>query len=104
MNESRLRRIVKDSIRRTLNEAYDAYEHGDEMEEIKEELEEAYDNYIAAIKRLQQFRYKVDGEAERGYDMYNTYAGKYGDQAKFRAEQSLREAWKLVYEDDEEDY
>jgi hypothetical protein len=71
------------------------------MQEIKDELEEAYDNYIAAIRRLQKFRYDVDDEAAHGYDMYNSYAGKYGDEAISLAQRSINRAWRLVYEDED---
>ena len=78
---------------------YDPYENGDEYEEISDRLYDAYQEYISAIRALQEFHFRMDDSAS---DMYNSYAGKYGDEAIKLAQSSYNRASQLYLSDDEE--
>lgn len=99
LTESDLHKIIKKSVNRVLNEKYDPYENGDEYEEITDRLYDAYQEYISAIRALQKFHFRMDDSTS---DMYNSYAGKYGDEAIQLAQRSYNKASQLYFSDEEE--
>ena len=74
LTEGDLHRIIKESVNRVLNEG-NYYEY----EEIIDVLNEKFDELKRAIYELQEWYLN---NVEHGSDMYNSYAGKYGDEAK----------------------
>ena len=99
LTENDIRKIVKGSVSRIINEAYDPYENQDEYEEIVERLDSAYDEYVSAMRELQKFHFNMDDSAP---DMYNSYAGKYGEEAIEIARRSYNAISKLFFDSDEE--
>ena len=79
LKESDLNRIVKDSVNNIIKEAYDPYEDRGVYEDLLDDLESAYNDYLDAINKIQQFVFEHDDNAN---DMYNSLAGKYGEEAK----------------------
>jgi hypothetical protein len=86
-------------IKKSMIEAYDPYSEGDQYNELVDNLSDAYDSYISAMNAIQKFVFEHDDNAP---DMYNSYAGKYGDEAKRLAQQSYSRISKLFYNDEEE--
>ena len=86
---------------KAIKEPYDPDKHGDEYDDIIDNLLEAYENYIRAIESLQIFVFEHDVCAP---DLYNSAAGKYGDEAKYLASQSYNRLSRLFYSEDEEEY
>ena len=99
LTENDIRKIVKSSVSRIINEAYNPDENQDEYEEIVERLKSAYDEYVSAMRELQKFNFSMDDSAP---DMYNSYAGKYGDEAIEIAKSSYNAISKLFFDSDEE--
>ena len=97
LRESDLNRIVKKSVNKIIKEAYDPYEDGDEYEELIVNLKDAYNDYFHAIQKIQDFVFKHDDTAT---DMYNSAAGKYGDEAKDLLGRSYNRISQLFYEEE----
>ncbi len=83
INEAQLRAIVKESVNKVLKESESA---DVEYQDILTTLGSSYDEYSNAIRDLQKW-YLIN--VEGGKDMYNSYAGKYGDEAIALLRQSL---------------
>lgn len=96
LKESNLHRIVKESVNNIIKEAYDPYEDGDVYEDLLDNLDSAYNDYLDAIKKIQLFVFEHDDTAN---DMYNSRAGKYGDEAKNLLGQSYNRISQLFYKD-----
>lgn len=101
ISESKLKQIVAESVRKVLNESvkYNG-DNLEEYEEIIEIIDDSYGHLCDGIQRLQKW-YLIN--VEGGKDMYNSYAGKYGDESL----SMLRDAYNrlgsmLDVEDDDE--
>lgn len=94
LKESDLNRIVKESVNNIIKEAYDPYEDGGVYEELLDDLDSAYNNYLDAIKKIQQFVFEHDDTAN---DMDNSLAGKCGEEAKNLLVQSYDRISQLLY-------
>lgn len=85
LTESDLHSIIQESVKNILKESSYKGDNYYEYEEIMEQLESSCDEYENAISNLQKW-YLTN--IEKGSDMYNSYAGKYGDEAKYLLSQS----------------
>lgn len=94
LKESDLNRIVKESVNNIIKEAYDPYEDHGVYEDLLDDLDSAYNNYLDAIKKIQQFVFEHDDTAN---DMDNSLAGKYGEEAKNLLVQSYDRISQLFY-------
>lgn len=94
LKESDLNRIVKDSVNNIIKEAFDPYEDRGVYEDLLADLEFAYNDYLDAINKIQQFVFEHDDTAN---DMDNSLAGKYGEEAKNLLVQSYDRISKLFY-------
>lgn len=94
LKESDLNRIVKESVNNIIKEAYDPYEDRGVYEDLLDDLDSAYNNYLDAIKKIQQFVFEHDDTAN---DMDNSLAGKYGEEAKNLLVQSYDRISQLFY-------
>lgn len=94
LKESDLNRIVKESVNNIIKEAYDPYEDGGVYGDLLDGLESAYNDYLDAINKIQQFFFEHDDTAN---DMDNSLAGKYGEEAKNLLVQSYDRISKLFY-------
>lgn len=94
LKESDLNRIVKESVNNIIKEAYDPYEDGGVYGDLLDDLESAYNDYLDAINKIQQFFFEHDDTAN---DMDNSLAGKYGEEAKNLLVQSYDRISKLFY-------
>lgn len=94
LKESDLNRIVKESVNNIIKEAYDPYEDGGVYGDLLDDLDSAYNNYLDAIKKIQQFVFEHDDTAN---DMDNSLAGKYGEEAKNLLVQSYDRISQLLY-------
>ena len=54
LKESDLNSIVKDSVNNIIKEAYDPYEDRGVYEDLLDDLESAYNDYLDAINKIQQ--------------------------------------------------
>jgi hypothetical protein len=99
LNESQLRKIIKESVNKALNESLSDYDgdNYEEYEEIIERLNDSYDEYQNAISELQSWYLK---NIEQSDDMYNSYAGKYGDEAKNLLQQSYNRLGNMLKDED----
>ena len=98
LTESDLHKIVKESVKRTLKESSYIGDEYYQYEEIMERLNSSYDEYETAISELQQW-YLTN--VEKGSNMYNSYAGKYGDEAKHLLAQSYKRLGSMVEVEEE---
>lgn len=55
LKESDLNRIVKDSVNNIIKEAFDPYEDRGAYEDLLDDLDSAYNDYLDAINKFQQF-------------------------------------------------
>lgn len=94
LKESDLNRIVKESVNNIIKEAYDPYKDGGVYGDLLDDLESAYNDYLDAINKIQQFFFEHDDTAN---DMDNSLAGKYGEEAKNLLVQSYDRISKLLY-------
>lgn len=94
LKESDLNRIVKESVNNIIKEAYDPYKDGGVYGDLLDDLESAYNDYLDAINKIQQFFFEHDDTAN---DMDNSLAGKYGEEAKNLLVQSYDRISKLFY-------
>ena len=94
LKESDLNRIVKESVNNIIKEAYDPYKDGGVYGDLLDDLESAYNDYLDAINKIQQFFVEHDDTAN---DMDNSLAGKYGEEAKNLLVQSYDRISKLFY-------
>ena len=94
LKESDLNRIVKESVNNIIKEAYDPYEDGGVYGDLLDDLESAYNDYLDAINKIQQFFFEHDDTAN---DMDNSLAEKYGEDAKNLLVQSYDRISKLFY-------
>lgn len=94
LKESDLNRIVKESVNNIIKEAYDQYKDGGVYGDLLDDLESAYNDYLDAINKIQQFFFEHDDTAN---DMDNSLAGKYGEEAKNLLVQSYDRISKLFY-------
>ena len=94
LKESDLNRIVKESVNNIIKESYDPYEDGGVYGDLLDDLESAYNDYLDAINKIQQFFFEHDDTAN---DMDNSLAGKYGEEAKNLLVQSYDRISKLFY-------
>lgn len=94
LKESDLNRIVKESVNNIIKEAFDPYKDGGVYGDLLDDLESAYNNYLDAINKIQQFFLEHDDTAN---DMDNSLAGKYGEEAKNLLVQSYDRISKLFY-------
>lgn len=94
LKESDLNRIVKESVNNIIKEAFDPYEDRGVYEDLLDDLESAYNDYLDAINKIQQFVFEHDDTAN---DMDNSLAGKYGEEAKNLLVQSYDRISKLFY-------
>ena len=94
LKESDLNRIVKESVNNIIKEAYDPYEDGGVYGDLLDDLESAYNDYLDAINKIQQFFFEHDDTAN---DMDNSLAGKYGEESKNLLVQSYDRISKLFY-------
>lgn len=94
LKESDLNRIVKESVNNIIKEAYDPYKDGGVYGDLLDDLESAYNDYLDAINKIQQFFFEHDDTAN---DMDNSLAGKYGEEAKNLFVQSYDRISKLFY-------
>ena len=79
LSENDLHIIIKESVNKILNESSYSGENYDEYEELIDILNEQFDGIIDTISQLQTwYLNNVEGHG----DMYNSYAGKYGSEAK----------------------
>lgn len=92
LKESDLNRIVKESVNNIIKEAFDPYKDGGVYGDLLDDLESAYNDYLDAINKIQQFFFKHDDTAN---DMDNSLAGKYGEEAKNLLVQSYDRISKL---------
>ena len=84
LTESQLQRMIKESVKHALNEShlnevaetYDYYEHQELIDAVEKRASELRD----AISKLAN--YYFDNVETNAQDMYNSYAGKYSDEAK----------------------
>ena len=94
-----LHRIIKESVNNVIKESSYAGDKYYEYEEIIENLESSYKEYSNAIRDLQEWYLN---NIEGGKDMYNSYAGKYGDEAIALLRQSFNRLGSML--EVEEDY
>ena len=94
LKESDLNRIVKESVNNIIKEAYDPYKDGGVYGDLLDDLESAYNDYLDAINKIQQFFFEHDDTAN---DMDNSLAGKCGEEAKNLLVQSYDRISKLFY-------
>lgn len=94
LKESDLNRIVKESVNNIIKEAFDPYEDRGVYEDLLDDLESAYNDYLDAINKIQQFVFEHDDTAN---DMDNSLAGKYGEESKNLLVQSYDRISKLFY-------
>ena len=94
LKESDLNRIVKESVNNIIKEAYDPYKDGGVYGDLLDDLESAYNDYLDAINKIQQFFSEHDDTAN---DMDNSLAGKYGEESKNLLVQSYDRISKLFY-------
>lgn len=94
LKESDLNRIVKESVNNIIKEAFDPYEDRGVYEDLLDDLDSAYNDYLDAINKFQQFFFEHDDTAN---DMYNSLAEKYGEEAKNLLVQSYDRISKLFY-------
>ena len=94
LKESDLNRIVKESVNNIIKEAYDPYKDGGVYGDLLDDLESAYNDYLDAINKIQQFFFEHDDTAN---DMDNSLAGKYGEEAKNLLVQSYDRISQLFY-------
>jgi hypothetical protein len=99
INESQLRKIIQESVKTALNESLSDYDgdNYEEYEEIIERLNDSYDEYQNAISELQSWYLK---NIEQSDDMYNSYAGKYGGEAKNLLQQSYSRLGNMLKDED----
>lgn len=94
LKESDLNRIVKESVNNIIKEAFDPYEDRGVYEDLLDDLESAYNDYLDAINKIQQFFFEHDDTAN---DMDNSLARKYGEESKNLLVQSYDRISKLFY-------
>lgn len=94
LKESDLNRIVKESVNNIIKEAYDPYKDGGVYGDLLDDLESAYNDYLDAINKIQQFFFEHDDTAN---DMDNSLARKYGEEAKNLLVQSYDRISQLFY-------
>lgn len=94
LKESDLNRIVKESVNNIIKEAYDPYKDGGVYGDLLDDLESAYNDYLDAINKIQQFFFEHDDTAN---DMDNSLAEKYGEEAKNLLVQSYDRISQLFY-------
>ena len=99
INETQLRKIIKESVKTALNESLSDYdgENYEEYEEIMERLNDSYKEYRNTISELQLWYLK---NVEHSNDMYNSYPGKYGDEAKELLRQSYNRLGNMLNVED----
>ncbi len=95
LTESDLHKIVNESVRRVLKEDYDIVEY----EDLMDNLNECYNAYEQAITDLCSWYFdNIETDASSSY---NSYSGKYGDEAKYYLRKSYNQLGNMLKVDED---
>ena len=95
LTEGDLHKIIKESVRKMLKEDYDIFEY----EDLIENLNECYDAYEQAITDLCSWYFNnIETNASSSY---NSYSGKYGDEAKYYLKKSYNQLGNMLKVDED---
>ncbi|MCQ2094822.1 MAG: hypothetical protein MJY81_07505 [Bacteroidaceae bacterium] len=78
LTEPQLQRVIKESVKNVLNEVADTYDCDEHNELIEEVRSGAYELQNAIRNLAKYYLANVEGDN----DMYNSYAGKYSEEAQ----------------------